>query len=201
MRNLATLLVAVSVLAVFTAGCVISNDGCPEESAAAGDCSTQGVPSGTIASDSLPTFIQVDPNGTYLTVVEPGSSPSPPTSVSLATLGVQGGTLLYMANLGFFSSVPGEAEDNGEIYAIFVDADGASYPPGPGSLQEIDTVTLRTCPSYLETDIPNDFHVPQAEIEVPEEATQIQFTPWACYFGDNEDADGDFGVLIDLWDG
>lgn len=195
------MLLLVSLVAALATRCAIPNEGCSEEPSAAGECPTQGVTSGSVISDSLPIFIEVDPNGTYLTVVEPGTAPNPPTNVSITTLGVEGGTLIYMAYLGDFSPYPGQPENIGGTFAIFVDDDGASYPPGAGSVENMGEDTGLTCPSNLDTDIPNDFIVPADKVEVPSSATRILFHPYDCNLGDNEDLDGDYGVLIDLWDG
>lgn len=70
----------------------------------------------------------------------------------------------------------------------------------PGPLGTIyPTESLATCPRNIPTDIPYDFNISNGTTvyaQVPEGATSVLFSPNDCYFKDNADPNGDFGVFI-----
>jgi hypothetical protein len=63
-----------------------------------------------------------------------------------------------------------------------------------------DHTTIPTCPGNLATDIPQDFSVSPTGVDVviPAGATYLFLATRDCFYHDNTDPDGDFGVRLTL---
>ncbi len=157
---------------------------------------------------SAGTVIYMDPRGTYLHTGA-GDPSLPAVPVELSSIGVVAGDRLLLRQLGEFDNGPGTDSFTGML-AVF---SASSALLGPTELNRVvdaidagvDANSGTTCPGLEPTDVSQDFAVSRpglAIVEVcvivPQGATHIFFSPSDCYFGDNSDADNDWGVEIQI---
>lgn len=144
------------------------------------------------------TFYKIDPEGAYLPR-DPDDTANPATSISLQTLSVAAGQCLGLMRSGSYSArveEPGTLpDDSTSMTGVFRDPSGFVAPGEAGNQEGIAT---RETAEGLTTDIPEDFWVPGRLIvvQVPENATELLFSPNDSYHGDNGDSDSDYGILI-----
>ncbi len=158
-----------------------------------------------LAQVSGPTFIQVNPKGTYLFVETScfNDQAEEPTSVSLSTLGIAPGMLITLRRKGAFKAGDAFNDDQTTLGAVFKGSSGFLFP-GAGGNQVCENSSscrafksIPTACSALTTDIPEDFNVAaQPTVEVPNGATEILFTPNDSFWNDNTDPNNDYGVEI-----
>lgn len=149
-----------------------------------------------------------DPRGTYLHTgaVDP-SQPAVP--VSLASLGIFPGDRITLRQLGEFDNGPGTDVFTGMI-AVFSSSPELLGPQllnrVPGAIDAgVDYNSGPTCPAGEPANIAEDFAVSlpgqqivEVCVVVPSGATHLFLSALDCYFGDNTDSDGDWGVEIRL---
>lgn len=134
--------------------------------------------------------------------VDPADVAAPPLVVSLAAYGFLPGSTLRIEPQGDYDNGPG-ADGIRAMMAVF--SSSATLLAGnlvvrvPDAIDAgLDYVTHTTCPGGLATDIPEDFAVEDAgvEVQIPAGATHLFLCPRECYSQDNSDPDGDFGVRL-----
>ena len=151
------------------------------------------------AAVSLPvstreTFLRVDPSDVA----------SDALILRLADYSLLPGHTIRIRSLGEFDNGPG-----GEAFTtldVIFSASGTLLGPTlqfrvPDAVDAglaIDTAP--TCPNGSPTNIPGDFFVTSAGVEVliPAGATHLFVGTWDCFYRDNTDPDGDFAVEISL---
>ena len=143
-------------------------------------------------------FIKVDPAGSYLS--DPSSNDFvPPTRANATDFGVTPGQILSFRASGDYAAGQGWDEEENEILAVFVDAEGNYLAPDlhPNAVTEVQS-------SGLATDIPQDFPLSIGDIvhiRVPDSAVALLFSVEDSYYSDNTDPDGDLGVTVSVTDG
>ena len=163
--------------------------------------------------DGSPFVISVDPRGTWLHANEP-TVPPLPLKVGLAARSIQPGDRLHLQRLGAFSYHRPSAEIGTNLMGLFsstdvVLADQCPLQRVPGAIDAgTDVFTPLTnfnapCSTGRVTDIAQDFTI---DNEVPGNTSAIVVVPVGAnflmigsndeFFGDNTDANGDFGVRI-----
>jgi hypothetical protein len=157
------------------------------------------IPNAVIASVTLPVgaraaFLRLDPTDTA----------DSPLIVTLASFGMFPGSVLRLTALGDFDNGPG-----GDIYhsffAVFSGSpallDGTQPHRVPDAIDAgIYANSGTTCPSGVPNDIPEDFVVPPAGVDVtiPDGATHLFVETADCLFFDNSDPDGDYAIRLEL---
>lgn len=137
------------------------------------------------------TFVKVDPAGSYLNA--PADAAHTPTKVTLSTLGVQAGDLLYIGRVGDYKASSTAADSSAGMVAEFLDSQGNRVAP----VVYLKTTTS-TQSSGTATDVAEDFDLNSGsnQLQVPTGATQIQFSGRDTYYSDNTDPDNDYGVNL-----
>jgi len=136
-------------------------------------------------------FFKVDPKGSYFN--GSGDAANAATKVSLASLSVAAGDLLYIGRMGDYQNSATAADNSGGMVASFLNAAGQRVAPA---------VFLSSTSTYNQStgsiDVTEDFDVNSGstQVLVPVGATQIQFAARDSYFADNTDPDNDFGVNL-----
>lgn len=137
------------------------------------------------------TFVKVDPKGSYFNGSNDAVNAA--TKVSLASLSVAAGDLLYIGRVGDYQSSGTAADNSGGMVAVFLNAANQRVAPA---------VYLTSTSTYSQStgafDVVEDFDVNSGstQVLVPVGATQIQFAARDSYFADNADPDNDFGVNL-----
>lgn len=134
--------------------------------------------------------------------VDPSDTASPPLVVALEAHGFQPGGTLRIEPQGDYDNGPG-GDAFKPMMAVFsssptlLASDLVARVPGAIDAG-IDYLTHTTCPNNLPTDIPEDFTVDEAgvDVQIPAGATHLFLCPRDCYTQDNSDPDGDFGVRL-----
>jgi hypothetical protein len=140
----------------------------------------------------------VDSRGTWLRL-DPADDPrTPPTSVRLSAVPVRAGAFVAIRHLGDYRrGDEGFSDDSDGMIAVFRKGNqrlrpGIEYQPPP-------IPTSPTCPNDKPTDVPEDFDLDPGNwivAQVPPGADNMAFGPNDCFYGDNSDPDGDYGVEI-----
>jgi hypothetical protein len=136
--------------------------------------------------------------------VDPTDVASPALIVPLADNGFVPGQKIKIEPVGEYDNGPG-----GDTYKAMMAVFSASATLlGPSITVRVpdavdagtDYVTHTTCPGGYATDVPEDFTVDDAGVEVaiPAGATHLFLCPRECYSSDNSDPDGDYGVRITI---
>jgi hypothetical protein len=148
----------------------------------------------TFPLNTRETFLRVDP-----TDVASGA-----LIVSLADYSLLPGYTIRIRSVGEFDNGPG-GETFTTLDVIFSNSGTLlgptlqfRVPDAVDAGLAIDTAP--TCPSGSPTNIPYDFFVTSAGVEVliPAGATHLFVGTWDCFYRDNTDPDGDFAVEISL---
>ena len=169
-------------------------------------------------TNSLSFFVSINPQGTYLfTDTAYGHETDdenhipdiavPPSSFNLSSLyndpeiNLKAGDVIEIQQIGAMQ--PGIDEDWSDnltgVGAVFSGSGGFLFPGILGNFMPIYTPS--TCTAGIPTDIPQDFGLfngTTITVQVPEGADRILFTPNDCFFKDNKDPNGDFGVKIKI---
>ena len=152
-------------------------------------------------SEAAPFTIPMSSYEQYLRV-DPTDTASPALIVSLADHGLAPGYTIRIEPVGEFDNGPGGDVSKAMMAVFSASATllGPSLPARvPGAIEAgADYVTHTTCPGGYPTDIPQDFTVDDAGVEVliPAGATHLFLCPRECYTQDNSDPDADYGVRI-----
>lgn len=163
-----------------------------------------------LANHSLGAFIQLNPRGTYLqTYSDSGATVS--SRIALASLGIQPGDWIRIEGQGYMKRNSATPDETREIISVFssnntlLSADLQFRVPGAIDAG-VDFETLNTYYPYSNghpTDIPEDFAVASASlnfdhviVQVPAGAAYLFVAPHDCYYSDNSDPNGDFGIEI-----
>ena len=152
------------------------------------------VVAGTNASGQAAAFFKIDPKGTYLQPFnfDPASAAS---SLDLGANGIGAGEVIEVKQVGDYAygtSVPDQYTGTTGVFF----AGATAIPPGVGSLT--NSVTSFLCDgSPSSSDIDSDFAVPNRWIRlvVPSGASSLKFATHDCFFSDNSDPDGNYGIL------
>lgn len=142
------------------------------------------------------TFYPVDPTGTYLPR-KTDDPTNPATAITLSTMDAQAGECLGLVGAGDYSPriEDGRPDVSNSMIGVF-HGPGGAVTPGPRGTQ----ASIVTSPTSdgMATDIPEDFNVAgfMVTVQVPEEATELLFSPNDSFHSDNGDPDGDYGVYI-----
>lgn len=140
-------------------------------------------------------FFRVDPKGSYL-APKGELKCGPPTTIALASIGAVPGDYLSFQTVGSFSAGSAFPNQNG-LGAVFAAGNGLRASGDFG--QQSPIMTPATWPKNIPTDIAEDFFIPSDApvlVRIPEGATSVQFSVPDAMFSDNEDKDGNFGVLL-----
>jgi hypothetical protein len=146
-------------------------------------------------------FFKIDPAGSYLldgTKDKPTgqASPTPPSTLNLADLGVKAGDLIRIGKSGDYRAGTNDTfqDDGDSLVAVFVDASGNYLSPSSYRPKKTDTQF-----SGKITDITNDFEINTdfgSGVRVPPGAVALKFSVEDVYYSDNTDPDNDFGATI-----
>lgn len=170
----------------------------------------------TLEEKEVSFFLHVNPQGTYYFVDTVGGlQPNgyflqdkkiTPTALNLSSLyndpniNLRPGDFIKLQSVGAEDPGPGWDEAETNLAAVFRDSNGGFLYPGPqGEFYTI--ITPPTYPRGIQTDILQDFWIPQdhAEVlQVPQGAADIAFSVPDSYFADNSDPNGDYGVIIKI---
>lgn len=164
---------------------------------------------GTFATAQAASFtFSINPKATFLrTNNDPQAVESVP--IDLASLGISGGDIISLEQLGDFSTGNGSEKPypNWDYWSVMIGVFSASDILLPSYLQnrvqdainageDVFTADART-PSLL-TDIPEDFWINKTTIEVPTSVTHLFISTSDYLSSDNTDPDGDYGVRISI---
>lgn len=153
----------------------------------------------TNASAQSAAFFKVDPAGTYLSAFAYDGA-SPASTLNLAANGIAAGDTIELKSVGDFDAFsPGHPlggdKFTGMVGAFFGVTGAVSA--GAGSVANPASTAKPCGDNFFASEIAEDFEVPSAWIRlvVPSGATHLKFAPNDCFFGDNSDANGNYGVL------
>jgi hypothetical protein len=163
-----------------------------------------------LAAPSVAQVFQfsVDPWSTYLRTVN--DAPMPPLVVALSAIGVGPGQWLRVASTGDYAFAAGQPDNYRTLIGAF--SSSATVLPETGFPHRLpDAVAagphIPTGASLFggqPTDLPEDFVISHplwtdhVFVEVPPNATHLIVGTLDSYFGDNNDPDGDFGLVVTL---
>lgn len=169
------------------------------------------MPRSAIAQSALPVTVPLDPARTYLrTSADPDARDTSP--FELAALGLRSGEMIQIDRLGFYrNGAPPRFTDRvSGMIGIF--SASATLLSSDHSRRVVDALDAgfdfsspATCQGGVPTDVPEDFQIsptfttaPIASIvvRVPERATHLFIAAIDCFYGDNDDPNGDFAVRI-----
>ena len=159
-----------------------------------------------LVCDHSPITIPVDPRATYFRLQrDPNALPTEP--ISLLSLGLEPGDFVRLTRRGNFAFSNGDAVETGTgMLGIFsssdvLESDGSLLMRVPGAIEAgTDFITPNTARGNtgegFPTDIPEDFFISDEFLEIPVGATHLRVSANDLFFGDNADADGDFGIVV-----
>jgi hypothetical protein len=146
------------------------------------------------------SFVAIDVAGTYLTPGE-NDPANPPTSIQLASIGAVPGSWLVMNVVGDVAYSQNDGPENEfehpDTSILFVNSVGESLPIGYSTAEP--AFTQPTCvEGSVATDMPNDVFISDdpSLVEVPAAAQRLMFSLNDCFWSDNYDYGGDYGIEI-----
>lgn len=153
------------------------------------------VVAGTNASGQAAAFFKIDPKGTYLQPFsfDPASAAS---SLDLGANGIRAGEVIEVKQVGDYAygtSVPDQYTGTTGVFF----AGATAIAPGVGSLVSSVITSFSCGNNFFSSDIDSDFAVPNRWIRlvVPSGASSLKFATHDCFFSDNSDSDGNYGIL------
>ena len=161
-------------------------------------------------ADGLPVTLAVDPTRTFLRTVAGSAADTVP--IELASLGIAPGTTIQIDRLGTYRNGQTANFSDNVTGMIGLFSAGATLLPSdaphrvPGAIDAgFDFPSPATCPGGVPTDIVEDFQISptflggpisSAVVQVPAGATHLFIAAIDCFYGDNDDPNGDFSVRI-----
>lgn len=143
--------------------------------------------------DAAGQFHAVDEAGTYLATADADTGANAATELDLQTLGVQPGDCLGLEVQGAFQAGDAEADDSANLLAVFAGADGFIAAEGTHAVETVACEAM----DEVSNDVGEDFEVVDvAPLLIPDGAERLLFGPHDCFFGDNTDPNGDYGVDV-----
>ncbi len=143
--------------------------------------------------------LSIDPRRTFLRTNNDATSPSIP--IALASLGVSGGDLIRLEQLGDFQHGVAFTDTGTTMIGVF---STSNILLGSSTLHRVQDaiaagavfVTSSTFVGGLATDIPQDFRIINIVMQIPVGATHLFVAASDSFYSDNTDPDGDYAIRI-----